>query len=141
MKLIELVNSNSQVLTANQSLNLGIVDRKYACGCNNLFSYVANNTTLTINGSGYYEIKVIANLQGASANNVSLTLNGNGEELQTETITTDTSSYNQVILNKVIRVYNNTCCVGTNLPYYITITNGANPTTITNLNVIIEKVS
>lgn len=123
MRLVQTLNTTSQVVAANDTYNLGIIDRAENVNCACPW-YTFNGTSLTINKPGYYDVSVTVNGTGtAGIVGAQLYVNGIASPgaIAETTVAAVGDSVN-LSFDKVIRVYNQ-CCGGSGGPLTLTVVN------------------
>ena len=70
--IIQTVNANNQVLTANSLIGLGTTTNRYGCGLQQ------NGNGIEISGTGYYEIKATVVVTPTAAGNITINMQKNG---------------------------------------------------------------
>ena len=70
--IIQTVNSNNQVLTANNLIGLGTTTNRYGCGLQQ------NGNGIQITGSNYFDIKANVVVTPTAAGDISVTMQRNG---------------------------------------------------------------
>lgn len=133
-KLIEVVNTTAQTVTAGATANLGAIDRKYQ-GC----TYKFTGTAIEIDAPGYYDINLTANITAQAVGAVALSIYINGTLIPGAYAQGTKGAIGDLITltisSKILRVF----C---GQPAIITIVNtGTNNYTINALNLSIQKVA
>lgn len=137
MKLIEVANIVAQNTIENSPINIGQIDRKVCCGCNNEGVFQTGATTLTLNQCGYYLINLTAVAIALTADTLStITLNTNGTSIPSAVSSATLMAIGDVAthsISKIIRVFPNSALT---LSFV-----SSTPITLNNVNISVVKVA
>lgn len=145
MLLLGTVNTASQTVETDGSVNLGSTYRKYCKTCGSVGTFTNSGTAVSLNQSGIYHITATFVGAGTEAGTITLTMALNGTALPravaSETITTAETELRTLVIDDYVLV-DNTCVLGraATTPAVISFINSGIGTTFTLVKMNIEKV-
>lgn len=129
---IYAVNTASTAVTANSTIPLTTIVRRYGCDINLL------GNAVTLNTPGYYLVNVTATFTAPVAGNVAVTLQNDGVVVPgataASTITTATTQSSEISINAIVRVF----CGST--PDALTLVNTGVAATFSNVAISVVKL-
>lgn len=130
---IYAVNTTSTAVTANSTIPVTTIVRRYGCDVNLL------GNAVTLNAPGYYLVNVSATFTAPVAGNVAVTLQDDGVVVPgataASTITTATTQSSEVSLSAIVRVF----CGST--PDALTLVNTGVAATFSNVAISVVKIA
>ena len=129
--LLYTINASSQALLENGKINLGSTVRRFGCNC-----VLSGDSSITVNGEGYYEFKANVTVEPTATGVVTVTLYDGGNAVQGGIGSVYASEASQPIIIPILAVLRKMCCSeASNL--YLVINSAGN---VTNVVTTTEKL-
>ena len=128
--LIQTSNTTTSNVTANGTIPLGSVLRRFGCNCR------LNGNKVEVEGTGYYTVTGTVTLQPEAAGAVSVALYENNVAVPSAVATGTAAAIGDDVTLTIVTTVRETCCEGASSLALI-LTEGAS--TITNVSMRVEK--
>ena len=128
--LIQTSNTTTSNVTANGTIQLGSVLRRFGCNCR------LNGNKVEVEGTGYYTVTGTVTLQPEAAGAVSVALYENNVAVPSAVATGTAAAIGDDVTLTIVTTVRETCCEGAS-SLALVLTEGAS--TITNVSMRVEK--